>query len=611
VACGRVPGSIFGQRSYLQCVNMDLNTALNFYNNNNNQNRALLRRLRRQQNRLADFTGRGVVGVLRNSRSARRRLNRRLRGLPARTGRRNRRNRVLVPVPPTQQALNAQRRVNVQRALAVNNQPSPGGLGFSQIRSQGNTGNVIVSQEEIWIPNIKNGVVRRIFNPGSSGLTRLDQFSTLYEEYKVVNCLVRYITGVGTTRDGRIIIGCDFEPGDAVSSYADVSIEEPHCRSAVWENMNMVVPVDKIMKGKTWLACRTSEPSEQGFALDVAVDGDADITYGEVWVRWTVEFSSPTNGKQDVATSSDVLATVEVPLDTDNLPVAQVESFSNDVEAASEPVVSGGILPQAEFRVQAKELPVGQDFAVSFEEQAVIIRGSPHVSFKYADGTELAPGTISELGVQRANGFWSTLWQIAKPLLKTLVITLIESAVVAPVAGTPPFIAVLSRRPPSALPRRFPSDFWRVSEGVVGVADGNQYHLSGNRGSFGITGGPGVSFDLTYQNNTPVRPGTLFVLTANQTSGAWHAPDNMAPFVTVMDRADAASVVLTNPAEIAKGTTVLHWAAGPSAAFSLLVVGHASTPLPPLPSLEDRLAVLERRLRSTLKVTELEEESLL
>lgn len=188
-----------------------------------------------------------------------------------------------------------------------NSRRTPTSVPNSRRRSRRQTrlppGTVIVRYKELLGP-VTQGTKQYLFVPGSSGLPHLDARGRMYEMYRLRGPVkVQYRAAVGTTANGEVLIGVDYDAKDAVLSYQGTAALSPKSMTPVWKDSVLSVPHNRAMKQR-WLVTATNlTPSTTGgapsnyrddaiaFGLNVTSTGTAAT--GSVWVEYNVEFASP------------------------------------------------------------------------------------------------------------------------------------------------------------------------------------------------------------------------------------------------------------------------------------------------------------------------------
>lgn len=126
----------------------------------------------------------------------------------------------------------------------------------------------------------------------------------MYEMYRLRGPVrVQYKAAVGTTTNGEVLVGVDYDAKDAVLTYQGTAALSPKSMTPVWKDSNLVVPHNRAMKQK-WLVTATDiSPVTNGgtptnyrddavaFALNVTSTGTGST--GSIWIEYNVEFASP------------------------------------------------------------------------------------------------------------------------------------------------------------------------------------------------------------------------------------------------------------------------------------------------------------------------------
>lgn len=164
-------------------------------------------------------------------------------------------------------------------------------------------GTVIVRYKEL-LGSVHNGTTQFLFVPGSSGLPHLDARGRMYEMYRLRGPVrVQYRAAVGTTTNGEVLIGVDYDAKDAVLTYQGTAALSPKSMTPVWKDSVLVVPHNRAMKQKWLVTAADITPTETGgtptnyrddavaFGLNITSTGSSAT--GSVWIEYNVEFASP------------------------------------------------------------------------------------------------------------------------------------------------------------------------------------------------------------------------------------------------------------------------------------------------------------------------------
>lgn len=182
---------------------------------------------------------------------------------------------------------------------------NPGRRPAGHIRVNGSDATLVVAHEElaytVTSQKEKNKLVatnRINFWPGKSGLTRLDQFGRMYDQYRVRKLVVKYLTASGTVTSGSTITGIDYDASDYPGTLGALQVNQPKLRVPVWESGSMRLDIDRLNKSRWMFTSAGIATSTPGFTSACAVTSsapasDTEISYGEVWVDYEVVFTGP------------------------------------------------------------------------------------------------------------------------------------------------------------------------------------------------------------------------------------------------------------------------------------------------------------------------------
>ena len=173
----------------------------------------------------------------------------------------------------------------------------------SQRRSRLPPGTVIVRYRELLAP-VQTGTQQFLFVPGSSGLVHLDARGRMYEMYRLRGPVkVQYKAAVGTTVNGEVLIGVDYDAKDAVLTYSGTAALSPKAMSPVWRDCTLSVPHNRAMKQRWLVTANDIAPAANGgmptnfredcVAFGLMVTSTGEKSTGSIWVEYNVEFASP------------------------------------------------------------------------------------------------------------------------------------------------------------------------------------------------------------------------------------------------------------------------------------------------------------------------------
>jgi hypothetical protein len=158
-----------------------------------------------------------------------------------------------------------------------------------------------LDHEELWV-SVKGlalsapQILR--FAPGSSfpTLAFLDKMAIPFDRYVLLRVEVLYKPSVGTTKDGFVVIGVDWDVAGQVSTLAGAQTLLPRVRIPVWQEQRMVLPTNRLMS-RRFLLCSSNvalskDPDYGCFGLAISCNQATEV--GEIWVRYRIQLSGPT-----------------------------------------------------------------------------------------------------------------------------------------------------------------------------------------------------------------------------------------------------------------------------------------------------------------------------
>jgi hypothetical protein len=162
---------------------------------------------------------------------------------------------------------------------------------------------------EPWFtPTLTPEVQNHIFWPGGSGMLRMDQYGSMFELWRANRVVVHYFPAVGTTANGILHMGADFDAFDYVTTRNSVAILTPQHTGPIWNSGTMSIPPDRINRSR-WMYTNAgitnpTSDSSRGFLIATAITG-TDLP-GEVWVEYELDFSGPVAGAQTDSFTQEV-----------------------------------------------------------------------------------------------------------------------------------------------------------------------------------------------------------------------------------------------------------------------------------------------------------------
>lgn len=172
--------------------------------------------------------------------------------------------------------------------------------------------------------------------PGKSGMSRLDNYAVLYDQYKIEKWNVRFTPRVGTTVSGMYVAGIAYSHLDNPDGVADVAALAPKIHHAVWQGGNLSAAPSKLMKQKWMYVYSAKASAEDTIAGKVAIFVDGDKAEIDVWVDYAVSFTGPTTAKKEehVLQTDGKKWTLDGTVVT-TLPAGFDEGYNVDVESTN------------------------------------------------------------------------------------------------------------------------------------------------------------------------------------------------------------------------------------------------------------------------------------
>lgn len=417
---------------------------------------------------------------------------------------------------------------------------------------------VSLQYSEVWSP-LATGVSNYTFNPGKSGLVKLDQFAQQWQMYTLMHCFVRYQTSVGTTKDGRFLMGIDYDPADGPTDKQGVYALNPRTEGPVWESRRLAVSA-KLAMTKKAMRCNSGDADNYAFLLSCFSDLAGS---GEIFVDYRVHFYSPVAGAADVP---KILSTAAVTGDSFAQPVGGVSVDKDTTTIATDATVTPAKELVHETTINGAD--AGDQFAITSAGPQSSFGGLV-IGFKdVATGLDLVKeGYVVHKGNTAGFGIFTAIWAFVKPWLRPLALTAVDALLPSFTEGgdpsSEPAAIVVTDRPPSfvgiqqeAAPLGETAVIHRASEIVVTLDStvmswnrvGDSFRLTAHKAltnlsvAFGVNGANGPfanAFPGTIWSTKPMAGedhGRLQVITVQ--------PDQVIAEVPVTAQAIAYAVVL-------------------------------------------------------------------
>lgn len=181
-------------------------------------------------------------------------------------------------------------------------------------------GSVVVKDNEYWygVEGQSPANIQSVtFQPGASGLQRLDQIASTYELYRVRKLSIHYYTNTGFNTSGMIHCGVDFDPSDRATTVAGISMLRPGFRGPIYlTKETIVVDVDRINRSR-WMYCKAGPADNgnlsKGFLLATAATtsaGPAPTPVGEIYCEYEIELSGPVTPTEVFDSSAGTVSAV-------------------------------------------------------------------------------------------------------------------------------------------------------------------------------------------------------------------------------------------------------------------------------------------------------------
>lgn len=177
----------------------------------------------------------------------------------------------------------------------------PGTTGVSTrattaIRNIGN-GTVRLRNHELWTDltaYATPALAYKNFSPGSSSITFLDNNAKIYDRYIVRSVTIHYKSNVGTTKNGYIVFGIDWDIATPPTTVGHVSQMQPNMRTPIWKDASFTLPAQLLMSRRY---LKTVTATSQDFDTDAFrvyywIAADAGVI-GTMWVTYDVELQGP------------------------------------------------------------------------------------------------------------------------------------------------------------------------------------------------------------------------------------------------------------------------------------------------------------------------------
>lgn len=209
---------------------------------------------------------------------------------PQQTASRNRRRRRpnAVQTPGSTISVPSNAPSRRRRRGKANNSNSIGNQGVIRLRRREILKTITASDD------VSDAVV---LAPTTTVMPLLKGISNSFERIVWHSCKIFWKSAVGTTRDGTIAIGIDWDSTSAKPDRGKVVSATPNVSLPVWQNTDlspMVLPSSRLMTRREYIMSSSSaedkSPASVLYALTVGKMDQAH-TYGDIWIEYDVTLS--------------------------------------------------------------------------------------------------------------------------------------------------------------------------------------------------------------------------------------------------------------------------------------------------------------------------------
>lgn len=185
--------------------------------------------------------------------------------------------------------------VNANAAVPATTVSGGGGGRRRRARTSQNlakSGGIRINRTDLFVTLKQNDNSFRYVRPSS--FTWLSNLSKFFDRWKIYSCSFEYRPSVGTTTDGKVMMGINYvsDGGNKVSKDTIAALT-PFLDTPVWQSAKLVFPQNRLMVQKEYQI--DSSPSNGNWefpgALEWSVGGPTGGTkeVGDIWVTYDVE----------------------------------------------------------------------------------------------------------------------------------------------------------------------------------------------------------------------------------------------------------------------------------------------------------------------------------
>lgn len=316
-------------------------------------------------------------------------------------------------------------------------------------------GSDFVSKNEMWFDALP-GVHKYEFRAGASGIAHLDRMALINEQFKIHKFVIHYRPSAGTNIPGNITYAIDYSPSNDRKS-VDIGLLPDNASGTIFTRSSVVAKVRHIMKGRDTLTT-VSGGSQDAVDLPFALYVNANTTaehIGQFWVSYTISYFVPTSGSLtpsanaiQVCTSSSEISNTSIIANPSNLTLSQQgEEPKLTLDQGTSVVNINSTDQSSEIKTDIKiseDLSVGSEFTLGSAQTSAasakrfLAFAPPKITFTYADGTPVPPGTfeaqqsppnVQFSGPKQYRSVVATLFKLLLPLAKPVIASLLESLI--------------------------------------------------------------------------------------------------------------------------------------------------------------------------------------
>lgn len=167
-------------------------------------------------------------------------------------------------------------------------------------RSLANVGDISITRTEL-VCEVKtdangDGSFTKYLGPDTTNTTTqfpfLSVLSVNFERFRFLNLSLHYVSSVGSTTDGTIAYGVDWNSTTKAPTLANTVAQTPSCQHAVWvDTTSRPMHCNRaLLQSKPWYDTDDVKTDRPGTLL-VYASGSPNKTMGTIWARYTVQLA--------------------------------------------------------------------------------------------------------------------------------------------------------------------------------------------------------------------------------------------------------------------------------------------------------------------------------